>query len=255
MKQLLIITLILTSQLSYSQITDYKGSALTVGLSYFELKDELNHGLVFRGPDIRLSYGYEILDSSKYFSYNFSLGGGGKTTKGTWAGTWYLSPINSHYSWNINNQANSRFYLGPSFKVQYNIQNYPELHAGSILWMTSYELGFHFSSFITLKNKIIELSLQNSLLSLNSRTPEERDPYYFTTKIGENFSDIHSNMSIGSFSQYNQTEISATIYFEGKKRKTSLGYTFNFTGYFDSPTYTQVFHQISYKWFLNKTQK
>ena len=251
MKQLIIIILLLTAQISYSQITDYKGSTLALGLSYLELKDELNHGLVFRGPDIRLSYGYEIKDSSKYFSYNFGIGGGGKTTKGTWAGTWYLSPINSHYSWNIKSKTNNRFYLGPAFKVQYNIQNYPELHAGPILCLTSYELGFHFSVFIPIKENTIELSIQNSMLSLNSRTPKERDPYFFTTKIGEIFSDIHSNMSIGSFGQYNQTEISATIYFNGNKRRKSLSYTFNYTGYFDSPTYVQVFHQFSYKWFLN----
>jgi len=256
MKQLsLNIVLIMTSLLSYSQIIDYKGSTFSAGLSYYELKDELNHGLVFRGPDIRLSYGYAIIDSTKYFNYSFGLGGGGKTTRGTWAGTWLISPFNSHYAWKIKSNTNTKFYIGPSLNANWNIQNYPELHAGSILWMTSYELGFHFSSFIPVRGKILELSIQNSLLSMTSRTPKNGDPYYFTTQVGENITDIHGEMSIGFFNQYNQTEISATVNFMGKKRKSFLSYTFNFIGYFDNQSYTQIYHQLNYKWFLKKVEK
>lgn len=148
---------------------------------------------------------------------------------------------------------NSKIFLGPYFQAQYNVQNYPELHAGSISWMTSYEIGFSFKYFLTIKSKTVELSAQNSLLSLNSRTPKERDPYFFSINIGDNFSDLHSNMVFGSFNQYNQTDISVAIYFDKKKRK-SLSYTFNYTGYYDGPTYNQVFHQIGYEWFLNKVK-
>lgn len=254
MNRIFIISFLLISHVSFGQAPDYKGSKLSIGLSYLELKDEFNYGIVFRGPDIRTSYEYESVDSSNHFNYTFSLGGGGKTAKGTWAGTWYLSPISTHYLWRLGN-AENRFYLGPSFIAQYNIQNYPELHAGPIFWMTSYELGFQFSCFLATNGKLIELSLQNSLVSLTSRPSEERDPYYFTTSIVENFSDLHSDLTVSSFNKYIQTQLTASLHLKGKKRKKAISYSFNFLNYNESPNFTQLFHQFRYTWFFNQDIK
>ena len=61
----------------FAQDYGYAGSKFSIGASYLELKDELNHGLVFRGPDIRLSYEYGKIDSSKYFQLHLKSGGWG----------------------------------------------------------------------------------------------------------------------------------------------------------------------------------
>ena len=141
------------------------------------------------------------------------------------------------------------------FKVEYNVQNYPELHAGPIFWMTSYELGFHISKFTTIRDKTVEISLYNSLVALNSRTREGRDPYFFSTEIGENFSDILGDLSLGTFGKYNQTELRAKVYFNGEKRRKAFGYAINLLKYSDGPTFTQVIHQLRYSWFLSKEMR
>jgi hypothetical protein len=238
--------------ISYTQFQDHHGSRLSVGLSYFELKDNLNYSHVFKGPDIRLEYGYFSINSKKYFNYHFSLGGGGKTAIGSWAGTWFLSPFNAHYSFCINATDNIRIYLGPAMQASYNFQNYPELHAGPILWLTSYDLGIHASGFFKVGENELSISIRNSLASLTSRTPLDRDPYFFSTNIIDNFSDLHSNMSTGSFGKFNQTEISFAWHFNRIEKLRSLRYQFNYVGYYSNPKFIQLFHQITYTWYLNK---
>lgn len=252
--KLLILVIVLVGKISYSQVTDFRGSSFSAGASYFELKDELNHGLVFRGPDVMVYYGYNSIDSKRYFSYQVSLGGGGKTTKGTWGFTWYFSPVDVHYSWRIGNNSANRLYLGPSLKAQYFVQNYPDLHAGPINWFTSYDLGIHMSAFFVVKDMLFELKYRNNVLSLNSRPLIERDPYYFSTAIGDNLSDFHSNMTTNTVNRYNQSELTATLFLEGAKRVQSISYQFNFTGFFTPPSFIQIFNQFRYTLYFNSKQ-
>ena len=249
-----ILLLILLQNAVFSQEQAKGGSFFTVGLAYLELKDGLNHGLVFKGPDLSFEYGIERLNNRRYYSYSISVAGGGKTQINSWGFTWLLSPVNAHYSWKVFEKGDSWIFLGPSMLVNYRVQNYTELHAGPISWLTSYDLGFQASGFFNLKNKSIKVHLRNTVAGWNSRPPEERNPYYFTTKIGDNFSDMHSNMVFGTINKYSQTELSVALLLGAEKRQKALAYTVQYTGYFPSPAYRQVIHGIKYTWYLHKSK-
>lgn len=236
----------------YSQERIFRGNFLSVGVSYLEIKDELNHGLVFKGPDVSLEYGFQKIDSTRYFGFSGSLSGGGKTAVGSWGFRWSMSPINTHYLYRIGNGRGSNIYLGPSFQVSYNVQNYSEMHAGPIIWMTSYDLGIYLSGIFKLNDRLIEFHFRNTLGALSGRPEEERDPYYFSTNFGENFSYMHSNMVFGTVNSFNQTELGATLFLSPGKRAKAISYHFQYTGYFNAPEFRQLSHSIEYTWFFKK---
>ncbi|MEO1261746.1 MAG: hypothetical protein AAFZ15_23280 [Bacteroidota bacterium] len=236
---------------SFAQNRTYEGSFLSINVSYLELKDEFNHGLVFRGPDIGLEYGIQRLDGKKYFEYVAVLGAGGKTTAGTWGFRWLLSPLNVHYSWKIKDGENFNLFIGPSARVNYNIQNYPELHTGPIIWMGNYDVGVQLSSFISIKKKLVELKLNTNAIGWQSRPEQERNPYYYSAGFGENFSDLHKNLELGGVDKFNQTTFEARLFLDKKNKARSISYLFFYTGYYDRPEFTEVFHAIKYTWFLN----
>lgn len=253
MKNYIFIFFILSSQLeTFSQQKVFKGNFFSIGVSYLEIKDELNHGFVFKGPDISLGYGFQNIDSARYFTYSGSISGGGKTAVGTWGFRWSLSPVNTHYLIRINEKSKSTVYLGPSFLVSYNVQNYSELHAGPIIWMTSYDLGIKLSAIIDLNEKLIELQFRNTVGALSGRPEAERDPYYFTTNFGENFSNMHSNMKLGTVNTSNQTEVKITLFLNSKMQTKGLSYNFQYTGYFNDPEFRQLSHSIEYTWYFKK---
>ncbi len=247
---LVIIGLVLWGFQGNSQNLDFRGSTFSVGAAYLELKEDLNHGLVIRGPDLQLSYSYLVINPERYLSYRFTLGGGGKVVEGSWSGTWYLSPLSGHYAWRLGQSDKVAWYLGPKASIQYHVQNYPELHAGPILWMTSYDLGWYLSAFLQIKGRLLEFSWHNSLIGLHSRTPTQRDPYFFSTKVGENFSDIHQDLSFNTLPHFNRTELTATLYFNQETKMRSLSYQLQYLGYFPEPSFQQIFHQFCYSWYF-----
>ncbi len=240
----------------FSQEREYKGSFILVGVSYLELKDELNHGFVFKGPNVKIEYGFQKIDSTRYFEYSASFNGGGITTKDTWSFMGSLTPVNIHYSYNILKNDKLNLYLGPSFLINYNVQSYPDLHAAtSALWLTNYDIGFNISGFLNIKERLVELKLRNTLFAFSSRPETERDPYYFTKKIGKTFSNIHNNMEFGSVNKYFQTEFNAIAYFNSKKRTKSIAYVFQYTNYSNEPAFKQMQHSIKYTWYLKKNKR
>jgi len=251
---LLSFLLLLLFSSSYAQPSGINGKYISAQASYLELKDTLNHGLVYRGPDVSFTYGYQQIDSSRYFNYHASLGGGGKVTNGTWGFTWLLSPADVYYGWRIAKRTKAQVYLGPSLQINYLAQNYPAMHAGPISWLSSYDLGVQLSGFFQVKNKNIELQLRNTLVGLSSRPAVKRDPYYFSTSISENFADLHSNMVVGTISTYNLTELNASLFFNRKKRTHALSYTFQYAGYFNAPAFRQVYHGVRYTWYGRKKE-
>ncbi len=249
-----LIHLILLPTFLFSQKWTYQGNYLSLGISYLELKDELNHGLVFRGPDLSLAFGNQLLDDQRYFQYSVLLAGGGKTTIGTWGFKWTFAPLNTHYSFGVVNSEKLNLYLGPGLRAQYSVYNYPDLHAGPIIWMSNYNLELNATAFFELGSKKIITQLDHSLLGWSSRPDLERDPYFFSTKIGDNFRDIHQNMIFGSQDTYQQTKLNISLLWEGKKRWKALSYQLEFLAYYDQAAFRQLSHSIHYTWFFKKSK-
>lgn len=254
MKRILLFALYIGFSGLGAQESNFHGNFITAGASYLELKDELNHGFVFKGPDADITFGLNRIGPEHYFSYSLSIAGGGKTAAETWGFRWFFSPLDMQYSWNIARSNKWSLYLGPRVFVGYDVQNYPEMHAGPIIWLTNYNLGFNLSAFTHIWGNPTRLELKNSVFSATSRPDIGRDPYYFTTDVGENFSDMHQNMVWGSLDKFESTEMSITMQLNnGKRPARSISYVFNYLRYRNPPELQQLFHAIRFTWHLNSS--
>ena len=240
---------------SSAQIRSYKGSFFSLSTSYLELKDDFNYGLVFRGPDIGIEFGHNNVNEKYYFEFSSRLEGGGKTTIGTWGFRWYISPINARYLWKVTESDGFNLYVGPSTRVNYNIQTYPDLHAGPIIWMSNYDLGVSVNSFFSLGNKLLEVRLNTNLFGWHSRPSEDRDPYFYESGFGDNFSQLHEKLNPGGLSEFRQTEFETRLYFKGKKRSQSISYLFAFTGYYNRVEFRELIHSLKFTWFIKSQDR
>jgi len=250
MKKILItIFLILVSLTVYSiEKSEYRSRYLSFTASYMELKDQINHGFVFRGPDVVFEYGVQKLNPNRYMEYSFSLGGGGKTALDSWGFRWETSPVNYSYLFKTFNIKESVIYFGPEFSVNYNIQNYPDLHTGHLNWMTNYSIGFQLLGLTSYRGKTIKLHFRNSLLSLTSRPKEQRDQHYFSIKPGDIIADTHKNMSLDPFYKFFRTKLGAELKIT---QRSSISYEFHYVGFSDSPEFQQLNHAIKYTFYFN----
>lgn len=247
---LLLVLYALLSLTGFSQTRIYQGSYLSVGAAHLQLKDQLNHGLVFSGPDILVSYGIQRISPNQHFELGTALITGGISSDGTWAFRASLSPIQTHYAWNLVKNPSFCLYLGPAFQAVYDVQGYPELHAGPISWMAYYDLGLFLSATFPLANKPVEVQLQHTTFSLSSRPSPDRDPYYFSAQVGENVGDMHRNMSFGSLDRFQQIHLQARIYLNSNR---SLTYDFRYTAYNETPQLEIILHGLAYTWYLRKS--
>jgi len=134
--KILVITLICSCVVNVACGQSDSGSKyIGFSASYMELKDQLNHGFVFAGPDVKFEYGSRKIDSQQYRQLSAALSGGGKTALGSWGFRWAASPFQMNRSYNIHQGESLAIYCGPDFSINYNLQNYPDMHSGHLSWM------------------------------------------------------------------------------------------------------------------------
>jgi len=226
-------------------------NSLSATLSYLELKDEFNHGFVFRGPDINLNYRFEKNFTKSYFSYELNIAGGGKVANGSWGFRWFVKPFDASYLFRAGDR---NIFIGPSISSTFDIQTYPDLHAGPIFWNASYGLDFKLKYQFKLANSDFECLFANNLISLVSRPDEDRDPYYFSSGLFQNLKDIHQNMTIKSVSKFIDARVELNYFPSTKNNKLAIGYYFSYTGNTDPPKFIQYINGIQFRWYLNQSE-
>ncbi len=247
-KTLLVIFLFLNIFiLSAHESYDFKSLYLSLTTSYMELKDDINFGLTYIGPDAIIGFGYKEKDENKIINYEFSFGAGGKLFSESWGFRWEISPADFSYSFNILNKEKVSLYLGPGLNIKYGIQNYPDMHSGWLNWMTSYNLGINTEIYLKIGKGSFKVQFRNSLLSLTSRPELERDQYYFSLELSDIISDTHSNMSLTPFFQYLETGLNVEMLL-GENHTLALDLQYN--GYFIEPLYKELFFSIKYTYFF-----
>jgi len=244
---LLILLLLLNSLFLFARNNNSKNLYLSIAASYMELKDEINFGQVYIGPDATLEFGYLVKDEDKIIDYSFSFGGGGKIYNDSWGFRWEISPVDFVYGFNLLNKEKISLYLGPSLNIDYGIQNYPDMHSGFLNWMTSYSLGIDSQVFFKIRNTSFKVQIRNSLLSLTGRPEKERDQYYFSLNIGDIISNTHSNMSLSPFYEYLETGVNLEMMLG---QRHSLAFDFQYNAYFIEPIYKELNFSIQYTFFF-----
>lgn len=89
---LILILMIISVKVNAQNPPSHRSPHLSFSASYMELKDQINHGFVFRGPDVVIEYGIQRLTSLRYFNYSFSVVAVGKqlSAPGASGGRLYL---------------------------------------------------------------------------------------------------------------------------------------------------------------------
>ncbi len=212
-----------------------------------ELKDQFNHGFVFRGPDLVIQFGFERQNINRIFDYSFSLGGGGKTTLDSWGFRWAINPINLSYAVNVTPASKAALFLGPALYMNYSIQNYPEMHTGHLNWMTNYSLALQILGVIPVKKKNLNIQLTTALISLVSRPETNRDPYFFSTKAADIIRNINSNLKLASSADFLRTNLSIGFNLGAKR---FLAYELQYISHSGQPQFHQLSHALRYVFYF-----
>jgi hypothetical protein len=206
-----------------------RNSFLSTG--FLQIKESPNYGLVFRGPFIGFGMNWNWLHDDNTWFYEAKLGVGFPFAKEIVGLNMNFKPIEMAYAWKIPVRTVG-LEIGPSLKMEYNIQYYPDLQSGYYYWLTHYSAGVEVFADYKFKNSILKLRAFNNLFGFVSRGEIYEDPYFFDRKFSDIFSDVHSNFNFVSLGTFNNT------FFEIRyQKKASSRLAFSYV--FDYFTYTE----------------
>jgi hypothetical protein len=170
---------------------------------------------------------------SNAWFYEFKLMLGAPFAKDVVAMNFSIKPLEAAYAWNI---PVNKFGLkiGPSLKMEYNIQFYPDLQSGYYYWLTNYSAGVEVFAHYKVKNAIFKLKAFNNLFGFVSRGEIYEDPYFFDRKFSDIFSDVHSNFNFVSLGTFNNSFFEIR-YQKKASSRIAFSYVFDYFVYTDDP--------------------
>jgi hypothetical protein len=107
---------------------------------FIQVKEAANYGLVFRGPSFGFGMRWEFPSVKHLLFYEYSLGPGVMFAKNIAGLDFSFKPADLGYLWKIP-AGKINLFAGPSVKMQYDVQFYPDLQSGYDYWLTSYAAG------------------------------------------------------------------------------------------------------------------
>lgn len=165
--------------------------ALTVSSGFVQYKDEYNYGLVNSGPNLGTSYTLSTSSDKRILSYEAALDLGLNFGKGTGMAISF-KPFEFFYGFGLPANASHALFVGPFLAGYYMWQLYPELQAGYMFWMSSYEVGPEVLYSRPLRNSILHFALGGSLAGFYSRPGRQAEEYYYSLRLA----DFDSNPDI-----------------------------------------------------------
>ena len=247
---LILVCLLGAGQVLSQSVEKIKTHHLGFGLQYHQIKESSNYGLVNQGLNLSLNYDYQKLNNNRLFSYNPIIAFGPNYRYGLGL-NWHFKLLDFFYAYRICDKANRSLYLGPYASVNYLLQLYPEMQSGHMFWFTTMEIGPKFQWFLNFGDRKVTVKASTSIAGFTSRPVESTEPYFYSLNIGDIISDSHSNLKFGSFNNFNHTFFEVS-YANPAKNKLSLGYAFEYFGYYNAPAYSYLTHSILLKWQLGK---
>ena len=238
---ILITFLLVVSKMKGQEFDELRSLGTSIDIT--QIKEKLNYGLVFTGPTFHFNYrkSWELKERSLMYEGDFGFGP--LSTRGMLGLNFRVKPVDLLYN---------RFSLtrkisvkgGPWFKMDYNYQLYPHLQSGYSFHFTNYTVGIGLAALYRTDNIYLRLRWKNSLFGLLSRTPEERDPYFFDLDIGTYFKDQHRDFKGGSFNLYNNTFVEL-LYVNPLHPRIGYVYSFEYFTYNKTPKLKSIVHNFS----------
>lgn len=222
-----------------------------IGISakFTQIQERFNNDMVFKGPTVSLNYSYQNINSERALIFSPTLGVSILDNRGILGISVDISPINIYYGFIISNSADYKLYFGPLLKASYSLELYPNLQSGLDFWTTNFGLSPNLYFEYPKGENLLTANFAISGLSLTSRPPTSRDYYFFSLKVSEFISDLHTNMKIGSINRLFDTSFNLNYYF-GRSRTWGIGYSLNYLQYFDDPKIKMLNHGLNIKYNL-----
>lgn len=218
---------------------------------FAQVKEGANFGLVFNGPAINYGMNWDIKNDKRMITFGYELGVGVLFSKSIPALGIYLKPAEFAYMFRFPG-SNSRLFIGPSLKFEYNYYLYPQLQSGFDYWFTDFSCGVNAQYDFKYRSSSFQLLANSSLMGFISRQPVYRDPYFFDLGFKYAVRDLHQNLTFASLDKYNTTKLEI-LWKPGLNSRFTLGYIFSYSGYYQAPGIRLVSHSIKIE--INKKQK
>jgi hypothetical protein len=237
----IIFGLILSASIASSQMNKSHFHAVT--LNFLQIKEELNYGMVFRGPGLGYVYSAQWQNDKNFIDYEGRLSLSVPVTREIIAASFNVVPVRLDYLFKIG--TNNNFCIGPFFIMDYNYSIYPDLQSGYSFWFTHYSLGGALNYSFNTQKQHFDFLFHTTLVGITSRNPVNDDPYFFDLSLGYVLRFVHQDFQFGSLNRYNQSEFEIRWQFKTLSR-LAFAYTFQYYGYFDEPKLTMLNQSIKF---------
>jgi hypothetical protein len=215
----------------------------TIYLNYLQIKEQMNYGLVFKGPGVGYAYTDQYQNKKRIFAYegrfNFSV----PITRDILAMSFSVVPLKLDYLFRTGSEG--KVCVGPYLITEYNYQLYPDLQSGYSFWMTQYSLGAAVTGWFPVKKSRLDLSLHTTLLGITSRQTEFEDPYFFDLSFGYAMKYVHQDFQFGSWDTYNETELDVK-WTPKESSRLAYAYSLEILSYGQVPTLTMINNTIKF---------
>jgi len=204
-----------------------------VSAGILQLKETANCGVVFGAPS--LGYGRQITREHATWTsmYEFDLGLSTPMTRDILGVNFHLKPVDYFLGLNLPLGA-LELKLGPSFRLEYNAQYYPDLQSGYDFWLTEISIGLTAMATINTGNLVVDFKVRNSVTGLTCRNEIENDPYFLDLNFFEVLKDVHQNGRAFSPGNYNSTNLEVRIK-RNESSRVSLAFCADYAVYRTNP--------------------
>jgi hypothetical protein len=217
----------------------------SIVLSFLQLKDQFNGGMVFNGIQLEYRYGlkytihdHEILYQPKLaFGIGFNRGMKGYQIK--------IAPVHVTWTMPFYQQNGHTIKGGLNFAADYSYQMYPDLQDAHLFWASEIGVSPTIQYSYQWGSKRIGIGLQNSLFGFTSHT-QTNDPYFYSLSAKDFFLKPHENMQFGSFNNYNHTNVSLEFMPDISTLHSFL-YEFDYFGSFYGKKFDRLTHSLLWK--------
>ncbi len=229
-----------------------QGSGLesSVGLGYTQLADPANHGFLLTGADLGgdLLRRFRLGDGE--LAVGVALSGGGKRIADSWAFRWYFQPLDLSYTRVVmrDRLGRSKLRLGPRLTGSYDAQVYPDLHAGTLRWITRFGLGIDGSLRVS---DAVFVDIRSLLLSATSRPPHAEDPHRFRVSAGEIISRMHEDLTLSGPPGHSSGSVTVRVRLPGGR---DGGYVFSWLRHRSGASLTRVSHGLRFSLALRRAR-
>lgn len=176
-------------------------------MNYRQIKEEMNYGLVFRGPGLGYAYTAQWKNPKRIISYEGRLNLAVLMTREILAPSFNVVPVRLDYLFITDPEG--KISIGPYAIMEYNYNLYPDLQSGYSFWLTHYSLGCALAGWFRVKESRIDLSAHVTAFGITSRQGQIEDPYFFDLDFGYVMKYLHQDFQFGSWNRYIESELEA----------------------------------------------